>query len=147
MVPPYVRGKPFVPGLRTYRGSCHCGAVRFEVDIDLAQGSTRCNCTHCAKIGAWGANVKPSAFRLLAGSEVLGDYTLSEAGHARFCTRCGIRTFGHGNVPEIGGEYVSINLHTLDDAPLGGIPVQYLDGRADTWALLNSAPYVDPFTR
>jgi hypothetical protein len=89
--------------------------------------------------------VKPSAFRLLSGQEVLGDYTRSEAGHARFCKVCAIRPFGHGNIPELGGEYYSVNLNCLDGADLTGAPVTYLDGRHDTWAQLAVAPHVDPF--
>lgn len=135
----------FPAGLRTYQGSCHCGAVRFEVDVDLSAGTSRCNCTVCTKAGAWGALVKPSAFRLLSGSEVLSDYSRSEAAHARFCKVCGIRPFGHGDIPQIGGAYYSVNLNCLDGVDLTGVPVRYLDGRSNTWAQLAAAPYVSPF--
>jgi hypothetical protein len=132
-------------GIRTYKGSCPCGAVRFEADFDPSAGTTRCNCTVCTKTGWWGAIVKPGAFRLLAGQEVLGDYSRSEAGHARFCKVCGVRTFGHGNIPELGGDYYSVNLNCLDGADLSGVPVSYLDGLHNTWAELAVAPYVNPF--
>src|SRR5207245_517203 len=57
-----------------HRGSCHCGAVRFEVALNLAGGLSRCNYTICTKIGSTGTCVKPEAFTLLAGEPNLGIY-------------------------------------------------------------------------
>lgn len=131
--------------MKTFHGSCHCGAVRYEADLDLSSGTTRCNCRYCTKTASWGKLVKPDAFRLLSGEDSLFDYSRHAFGHNRSCKVCGVRVFGDGNIPELGGAFVSVNLHTLDDAQLEGTTVTYLDGRADTWAPLAARPHVNPF--
>jgi len=124
--------------VRAYRGSCHCGAVRFEADIDLSIGTIRCNCTLCTKQRNWAALVVPSALRLLAGDESLTEYRCNTRTEQHlFCSVCGVRPFGKGDSPRWGA-YVAVSVHCLDDVTadeLATVPVDYLDGRNANWSV------------
>jgi hypothetical protein len=122
--------------LKTYHGSCHCGAVRFEADIDLAQPTYRCNCSICSRNRFWAAVVEPAGFRLLDGKPNLQQYLFNSMQNEHyFCRTCGVRAFGIGNNPEV-GEVVGVNVGCLEDATpeeLAAAPIRYVDGRHDNW--------------
>jgi hypothetical protein len=119
---------------KTYHGSCRCKSVRFEANIDLSAGTTKCNCTWCWKHRAWSAHVTPEQFRLVSAQ------TASEGERGGFCRECGVLVFrcysteGWGDGP--GEDRVSIMVSVLDDldpAALVDAPITYCDGLADSW--------------
>jgi hypothetical protein len=117
-------------------GSCHCGKVRIEADLDLSASSGRCNCSICAKLRAWTFIVKPQAVRLLAGEEDLSSYEWgAKISARRFCKHCGVHMFGRGYLEEVGGDFCSVNVAVLDIEPaaLAAIPVHYCDGLNNNW--------------
>lgn len=121
---------------KTYRGGCHCGAVRFEADIDLAAGTFKCNCSICTMNRFWPAMVRQDAFRLLAGEGELTEYRFNtRRGRHLFCRTCGVRSFGVGEMPD--GPIYGVNvmcLEGLDVDELMRAPITIVDGRHDRWS-------------
>ena len=123
--------------LKTYHGSCHCGAVTFEADLDLTRDSYRCNCSICRRTRFWPAVANPDGFRLLSGESELTRYQFNSRKNVHyFCRRCGVRPFGVGTDTPVGMMY-GVNLGCLDDVAdeeLARIPITYVDGRNDRFA-------------
>ena len=122
---------------KTYQGSCHCGKVRYEANLDLSEGTGKCNCSICTKARHWGAMARPENFRLLTSEAELSDYQFgSNSMHHLFCKTCGVHSFGHGYVEEIGGAFYTVNVACLDNvapAELVSGPIRYADGRNNNW--------------
>lgn len=119
-----------------YQGSCHCGAVRYECELDRDALTSKCNCSICMKSRLWKTIVKADAFRFLQGEDALTQYRFG-AGQVQhlFCRVCGIKLGGRGHVEGF-GDFVAVNVATLDnvsDAELASLPVQHEDGRNDRW--------------
>jgi hypothetical protein len=112
--------------LRTYRGSCHCGAVRFEVDAGQRLVCLDCNCSICTKSGYLHLIVPRSRLRIVQGEPSLVTYMFG-TGIARhyFCRTCGIKPF---YVPRSNPDGIDVNVRCLDPVPTD-IEVQPFDGR------------------
>jgi hypothetical protein len=122
------------PATKKYTGGCHCGQVRFEVELDLSGGGGMCNCTVCTKIAPISAMAKPEAFRQLAGEDSLSTYEWGgKISRRKFCKHCGVHCFAFGHLAELGGDYVGINLNCIDDFDRGTIAISYWDGRHNNW--------------
>jgi hypothetical protein len=126
-----------------HRGSCHCGAVRFEAIVNVFEGASKCNCSICLKVSGIGAVTKPEAFTLLEGEGSLSEYAWGGKTATRyFCKHCGIHCFGRGHLAELGGDYVSLNVNTLDDVDPSTLPLVYWDGRHNNW---HAGPRSEPW--
>jgi len=108
-----------------YQGSCHCGAVRFEVECDSTEMTT-CDGTLCVKKNAVMIRVPESALRLLAGKEDLATYQWNarRAKH-HFCRRCGIYTFHRQRIDPTS---FGVNVFCLAGFDASTLPVRATDG-------------------
>jgi hypothetical protein len=118
-----------------------CGVCKFEAELDLTEPTGKCNCSLCAKSRYWGTRCKPEQFKFTsdAGSqeELMTVYIHKNPGIRRLiCKKCGVCPFMTVNIPQTGGEMVSINIACLDDfepEEWAKLPVRYMDGLKDNW--------------
>jgi hypothetical protein len=115
--------------LQSYEGGCHCGRVRFRIQVDLETTIIgECNCSICTKKGILHLPVHHERLELLTGAEDLATYQFN-TGVARhtFCRHCGIHAFYN---PRTDPENFSVNARCLDDYDPARMPSRRLfDGR------------------
>ncbi|HRF09259.1 MAG TPA: GFA family protein [Xanthobacteraceae bacterium] len=131
---------------KTYKGSCHCGAVKFTADIDFVKGTQRCNCSICTKARTWFAGVGEHDLKVVEGENNLSDYSWTPPGgsksnlHYRFCKTCGIRTFAKGFQESLGGVFYAVaigaldNVANADDIDALATTIKFVDGRHDEYS-------------
>lgn len=111
----------------THRGSCHCGAVTYEVDAPDDLLVTECNCSICSRSGYLHLIVKKEDFRLLSGKDNLQTYTFDthEAKHL-FCKTCGIKSF---YIPRSKPDGFSVNVRCLEPSTIKSMRIEQFDGQ------------------
>ena len=109
-----------------YAGSCHCGAVRFEVEASEQLEVERCNCSICSISGYLHLIVPHANFKLLSDESALQTYTFNTgvAKH-RFCKTCGIKPF---YVPRSNPDGIDVNVNCLQQLPANMTIVEF-DGQ------------------
>ena len=108
-----------------YRGSCHCGAVRFEIRSDFSELTT-CDCSMCRRRGVRMVKVHESAFRLLSGEDALSLYQFhTRTAKHYFCKVCGVYPFHRKRVTP---DHFGIHGACLENFDSTGIPVRATAG-------------------
>lgn len=114
--------------MQKYTGGCHCGRVRFEVDMEVT-GAISCNCSICSKRGWLLTFVPAPVFSLITGEDELTDYQFNKKViHHLFCSTCGTASFGKGSDGQ-GNEMIAVNLRCVDDLDLSTVPITAYDGK------------------
>jgi hypothetical protein len=114
---------------RMVKGSCHCGAVRFEVP-EAPKRVTRCTCSFCSKRGARWGYYPPEQFNLVTPDENLSTYRWRSRTIAHyFCAVCGCGTHSDSPLwvdkkPDPVRRRIGINARLLDDFDLDRVPVE-----------------------
>ncbi|MDA2920787.1 GFA family protein [Desulfobacterota bacterium AH_259_B03_O07] len=110
-----------------HKGSCHCGAVRFEVEAPEDINALDCNCSICSMTGFMHLIVPKSRFRVIKGADNLTTYTFNTgvAKHT-FCKTCGIRPF---YVPRSNPDGYSVNVRCLDQSSISKVMIEQFDGK------------------
>lgn len=112
-----------------YKGSCHCGKIKFEVEGTI-ENALACNCSICQRKGSLLWFVPRKKLHLLTPEDAANTYTFNK--HAikhHFCPSCGVHPYAEAIDPK-GNEMAAINIRCIEDIDLATIPVQHYDGRA-----------------
>jgi hypothetical protein len=113
-----------------YTGGCHCGAVRYTVELDLSQPVLSCNCSMCGRSGTLLSFTPAEKFHLEQGSDSLTDYQFNKhVIHHTFCKVCGIKSFARGVGPG-GKEMAAINVRCLEGVEPSQLQIKEFDGRS-----------------
>ncbi|MCB1322311.1 MAG: GFA family protein [Leptospiraceae bacterium] len=112
-----------------YKGGCQCGAVKYEVDVDIDQSIT-CNCSRCQPLGMVLAFTPRTKFHLHSGSDALTEFRFNKKSIEHlFCKICGVESFAYGQLPD-GTQMAAINVNCLEDVDPRALQTQHMDGRS-----------------
>ncbi|TKC88811.1 GFA family protein [Trinickia terrae] len=108
------------------QGSCHCGAVKFEVRTALVP-AVRCNCSLCRRRGAlMSPFFPPEALEILSGEDALSMYQFNtRVARHYFCKHCGIYPFHQSRK---GAGFWRVNIGCLEGVDSYALEAELADG-------------------
>lgn len=108
-------------------GGCHCGVVRFAIEVEPPLELLDCNCSICSKAGFLHLIVPHDRFELLSGQGSLQSYRFgSGAAEHLSCKTCGIKSFYQ---PRSHPDAWSVNFRCLDPGHGLNPAITAFDGR------------------
>lgn len=115
--------------MQAFEGSCHCGAVRFQVRAIVTELTT-CDCSLCKMRHALMLKVPEHDLTLLQGEQALTLYQWNtrRAKHY-FCKHCGIYVFHRKRAMP---DHFGVNVFCLESFDATSVPVRATEGASMT---------------
>jgi len=108
-------------------GSCHCGALRWQLDA-VPEGATACNCTVCRRYGVlWAYDWDGEGIRVSGPTRA---YQRGEREiEFHFCATCGCVAFWRAAQADAAGrKRIAVNLRLAEPEVVAAIPIDRFDG-------------------
>ena len=107
------------------KGSCHCGAVAFRIEAEIAELTT-CDCSLCVIRNAVMAKVPEAALTMERGEDhlTLYQWNTRRARHY-FCKGCGIYVFHRKRAAP---DHYGVNAFCLQDFDMSALPIRATEG-------------------
>ena len=107
--------------MSVHKGSCHCGAVEFEIEGDLSSGLI-CDCSLCRRKNAIMFRMPKEQFRLIKGEDALSLYQWNtRVAKHYFCKHCGIYTH---HQPRTKPDWIGVNMGCIEDIDARSLPIE-----------------------
>lgn len=116
--------------------SCHCGALKLEINGAIPAAVTSCNCSICRRSGALVAYYNPKNVRILAEAGATDEYSWGDKSIAFVrCSTCGCFSHWRSLDPNM-TDRMGVNVRLFTNVDFTKIKVRRFDG-ADTWKYLD----------
>ncbi|KAL2801908.1 Mss4-like protein [Aspergillus granulosus] len=114
----------------TYKGSCHCGAVKFSFTLERPIEETEvvsCNCTMCTVNGYLLVYPKESDIAFNHASDAVTEYRFNKKQFPHyFCSTCGSSVYAKG--PET-TDIMAVNVRAVEGIDLESLKLKHLNGK------------------
>lgn len=106
------------------KASCHCGAVRLEIDAPLPKNLNDCACSICRRKGALWAYYSPKNVRITGDTHIYmwGDKDIE----FHSCKVCACST--HWSPADKTFDRMGVNARMMDPEVFGAIPIRKTSG-------------------
>ncbi|KAL2848337.1 Mss4-like protein [Aspergillus pseudodeflectus] len=114
----------------TYKGSCHCGAVKFSFTLatPLEESEvTKCNCSMCSRNGYLLVYPKGSDVALDHAEDAVTEYRFNTKQFPHyFCSTCGSSVYAKG--PEA-ANIVAVNVRVVEGVDIENLKLKPMNGK------------------